>query len=216
MGRARSPRSHASWRCSGTRLHRHNRRSRVPERHRRADHRRRRRLRVRRQRQPGWAPERRRALALRGHDGRPGRCVRNSGMGPRPRGDAAVPVRLGARRGRRKLLWPGLASLAMVESTLAVGGKTLTERRYFATRLAVDAETLARAVRGHWSVEHGLHWTRSTWRSARTRAGHVWSRRRRTSRWSGGSRRRSSRRRRPRRAGCRRIDAGGLGRALSC
>lgn len=59
----------------------------------------------------------------------------------------------------RKLLWPGLTSVGMVESTRTVGSKTSTEQRYFATSLAVDAEMLAGAVRGHWGVENGLHWT---------------------------------------------------------
>lgn len=59
----------------------------------------------------------------------------------------------------RKLLWPGLTSVGMVESTRTMGGKTSTEQRYFATSLAVDAEVVAGAVRGHWGVENGLHWT---------------------------------------------------------
>ena len=59
----------------------------------------------------------------------------------------------------RKALWPRLTSVGMVESTRTVGGKTSTEQRYFASSLAVDAEALARAVRGHWGVENGLHWT---------------------------------------------------------
>ena len=58
----------------------------------------------------------------------------------------------------RKLFWPGLQGVGMVESTRTVAGKTSTEQRYFATSLAPDAETLARAVRGHWGVENGLHW----------------------------------------------------------
>jgi predicted transposase YbfD/YdcC len=59
----------------------------------------------------------------------------------------------------RRYLWPGLASVGLVESTRIVGGKTSTEQRYFATSLVVDAEMLAGAVRGHWGVENGLHWT---------------------------------------------------------
>ena len=59
----------------------------------------------------------------------------------------------------RKLLWPGLTSVGMVESTRTLRGKTSTEQRYFATSLVVDAEMLAGAVRGHWGVENGLHWT---------------------------------------------------------
>ena len=67
---------------------------------------------------------------------------------------AAVP-----QHALRKLLWNGLASVGMVESTRTLGGKTSTEQRYFATSLPVDAEALARAVRGHWGVENGLHWS---------------------------------------------------------
>ena len=59
----------------------------------------------------------------------------------------------------RKLLWPGLTSIGMVESTRTVNGRTSTEQRYFATSLPVEAEVLAGAVRGHWGVEKGLHWT---------------------------------------------------------
>ena len=59
----------------------------------------------------------------------------------------------------RRLTWPGLTSVGMVESTRTAGGKTSTEQRYFASSLPADAEVLARAVRGHWGVENGLHWT---------------------------------------------------------
>ena len=59
----------------------------------------------------------------------------------------------------RKGLWPELMSIGMVESTRTLRGKTSTEQRYFAASLPVDAEALARAVRGHWGVENGLHWT---------------------------------------------------------
>ena len=55
--------------------------------------------------------------------------------------------------------WPGLRSVGMVEAARTAGGETSTEQRYFATSLAVDAEALARAVRGHWGVENGLHWS---------------------------------------------------------
>lgn len=59
----------------------------------------------------------------------------------------------------RKLLWPGLASVGMVESSRTIGGETTTEQRYFASSRNADAATLARAIRGHWGVENGLHWT---------------------------------------------------------
>lgn len=58
----------------------------------------------------------------------------------------------------RRALWPGLASVGMVESTRTVVGESTMEQRYFVTRLAPDAEALARAVRGHWDIENGLHW----------------------------------------------------------
>jgi predicted transposase YbfD/YdcC len=58
----------------------------------------------------------------------------------------------------RKALWAGLTSVGMVESTRIVNGRTTTEQRYFASSLKADAETLARAIRGHWGVENGLHW----------------------------------------------------------
>ena len=46
----------------------------------------------------------------------------------------------------------------MVESTRTVNGVTSKETRYYLTSLGNDAEQLARAVRGHWSVENNLHW----------------------------------------------------------
>ena len=58
----------------------------------------------------------------------------------------------------RALLWPGLRSVGVVESSRTVGGKRTVEQRYFATSLRADAEALGRAVRGHWGVENGLHW----------------------------------------------------------
>ena len=59
----------------------------------------------------------------------------------------------------RPTLWAGLTSVGMVEARRHVGGKTSVEQRCFATSLPVGAETLARAVRGHWGIENGLHWT---------------------------------------------------------
>lgn len=85
----------------------------------------------------------------------------------------SAPVPSGAVR---KALWAGLTSVGMVESTRTVDGRTTTEQRYFASSLAVDAETLARAVRGHWGVENGLHWTLDVaFREdeSRSRVGHV-------------------------------------------
>lgn len=64
---------------------------------------------------------------------------------------------LGAFREREG--WVGLTSIGMVESTRDVDGKVSTESRYFISSLEGDnAETFARAVRGHWTVENNLHW----------------------------------------------------------
>lgn len=54
--------------------------------------------------------------------------------------------------------WPGLKCILMVESTRAMREKTTTETRYFiASHKQLDAAFLARAVRGHWQIENGLH-----------------------------------------------------------
>jgi predicted transposase YbfD/YdcC len=59
--------------------------------------------------------------------------------------------------------WPGLASLAVVESTRRdlgdLSGKVSTERRYFiSSHPGTDARLHAGAIRGHWGVENRLHW----------------------------------------------------------
>jgi predicted transposase YbfD/YdcC len=60
-------------------------------------------------------------------------------------------------------LWPGLASVARVESTRQdlgdMTGKVSVERRYYISSLkGTDARKMALAVRGHWGVENKLHW----------------------------------------------------------
>jgi predicted transposase YbfD/YdcC len=59
--------------------------------------------------------------------------------------------------------WPGLASVAAVESTRQnlgdVTGKVTRERRYFiSSHAGIDAKRMARGIRLHWGVENGLHW----------------------------------------------------------
>ena len=55
--------------------------------------------------------------------------------------------------------WPGLKSVAVVEATRNVPatGRS-TERRYYISSI-VDpkANFVAKAIRGHWSIENGLH-----------------------------------------------------------
>ena len=39
-----------------------------------------------------------------------------------------------------------------------LGGATTRERRYYLSSLPPHAPELARAIRGHWSIENSLHW----------------------------------------------------------
>ena len=54
--------------------------------------------------------------------------------------------------------WEKLTSIGMVESVRVVAGKTSIETRYFISSLENDAQKLAEAIRGHWSIENSLHW----------------------------------------------------------
>jgi predicted transposase YbfD/YdcC len=55
--------------------------------------------------------------------------------------------------------WPGLRSVAVVEATRNVPATGCsTERRYYISSIAdPDARFVAKAIRGHWSIENGLH-----------------------------------------------------------
>jgi predicted transposase YbfD/YdcC len=53
--------------------------------------------------------------------------------------------------------WAGLQAIGAVKSTVTEKGVTREETRYFLTSLT-DVKHLARAVRGHWGIENGLHW----------------------------------------------------------
>lgn len=60
-------------------------------------------------------------------------------------------------------LWPGVASVALVERTRQdlgdFTGKVSVERQVYISSLGgIDAEAVAVAVRGHWAVENNLHW----------------------------------------------------------
>ena len=54
---------------------------------------------------------------------------------------------------------PALAMIGLVESETERGGQTLRERRYSLGSAPLDAATFAGAVRAHWGIENGLHWT---------------------------------------------------------
>jgi len=54
--------------------------------------------------------------------------------------------------------WPGLTGIVMVESRREIGARTEREFRFYITSLGPDAKRLGEAIRGHWSIENGLHW----------------------------------------------------------
>ena len=47
----------------------------------------------------------------------------------------------------------------MIEETQKTKGKKSTEHRFFISNLPPDAKQIASAVRAHWLIENGLHWT---------------------------------------------------------
>jgi predicted transposase YbfD/YdcC len=56
--------------------------------------------------------------------------------------------------------WPGLRSFVLVESVREQGDKRAVSRRYHISSLHGDgAEQLAAAVRAHWGIDNGLHWS---------------------------------------------------------
>lgn len=57
-------------------------------------------------------------------------------------------------------VWPALFTLAMVVRvvTCQATGVTTTEVSYFISSLRPNARRIGAAIRGHWSIENGLHW----------------------------------------------------------
>lgn len=55
--------------------------------------------------------------------------------------------------------WANLRSIVMVERERTVGEKTSKETAYYLSSLAIDAATMERRIRAHWSIENSLHWT---------------------------------------------------------
>lgn len=56
--------------------------------------------------------------------------------------------------------WMGLLTLVMVTRvvTCRATGATTTEVSYFISSLRPNARRIGAAIRGHWSIENGLHW----------------------------------------------------------
>lgn len=55
--------------------------------------------------------------------------------------------------------WKGLKSIGVVISIGTRGGKESLEIRYFLSSLPVGVKRFAHAVRSHWGIENGCHWT---------------------------------------------------------
>ena len=55
--------------------------------------------------------------------------------------------------------WPGLKSIAAIESRTKRDGDTTAERRYYiSSRVGEVAQVIGVLARNHWSVEDKLHW----------------------------------------------------------
>ena len=54
--------------------------------------------------------------------------------------------------------WPGIQSIACVESRREIKGVESCETRYYILSILPDVKKAAAAIRGHWSVENSLHW----------------------------------------------------------
>jgi predicted transposase YbfD/YdcC len=59
----------------------------------------------------------------------------------------------------QKPQWAGLQSLIMIEETQHIKGQIRKERRFFISSLPPIAQRIGSAVRAHWIIENGLHWT---------------------------------------------------------
>jgi predicted transposase YbfD/YdcC len=59
-----------------------------------------------------------------------------------------------------QIRWPGLKGIGMLETTRTTNNQVEQSKRYFLTSLAYeDIDQFMDAVRKHWSIEIGLHWS---------------------------------------------------------
>ena len=59
---------------------------------------------------------------------------------------------------RNRAAWRDLSSVGCVVSVVHREGKEAAEVRYFISSLKSNARRLAKAVRGHWTIENSQHW----------------------------------------------------------
>jgi predicted transposase YbfD/YdcC len=55
--------------------------------------------------------------------------------------------------------WAGLQSVVMVIRVRHLWNKTTRQVQFYLTSLASEAVKIGRAIRQHWGIENGLHWT---------------------------------------------------------
>ena len=56
-------------------------------------------------------------------------------------------------------LWKGLKSIGMATLVCVRDGKETTETRFYISSLKVGVKQFARAIRSHWGIENGCHWS---------------------------------------------------------
>jgi predicted transposase YbfD/YdcC len=56
-------------------------------------------------------------------------------------------------------LWKGLKSIGMATLVCVRHGKETSETRYYISSLEVRVKQFARAIRSHWGIENGCHWS---------------------------------------------------------
>jgi predicted transposase YbfD/YdcC len=65
----------------------------------------------------------------------------------------AVPAAL-----RNREAWQDVATIARCTRCYTENGVEKSEARYFISSLPPQVKKIARAIRGHWGIENGLHW----------------------------------------------------------
>ncbi len=55
--------------------------------------------------------------------------------------------------------WKNMRSIGVVERTREIGENISIEKHYYISSIESDVELFAKAVRNHWGIENGLHWT---------------------------------------------------------
>jgi predicted transposase YbfD/YdcC len=56
-------------------------------------------------------------------------------------------------------LWKGLKSIGMATLVCVRDGKETTDTRYYISSLPVSVKQFAHAIRSHWGIENGCHWS---------------------------------------------------------